>query len=270
MIKAAFFDIDGTILDHSDGKSIFHDSTAAALSALQRRGVRVFVSTGRGPALLGEVRRMFPFDGFVTFNGQLVLERDGTVLHRMSHTPEDVRSLAELARGAGIPGFVMGEEDSWPLYDSPEVRRHYQWLGQDMPQPYSPEAVGDAPVIQVTLYETQEEAGRVLASVTRAEVVACGPGMVDVIPKGGGKETGLGAVIEHYGFERGETIAFGDGMNDLGMIKWAGTGVAMGNAEPEVKAAADYITAPVWDDGVSKALVELGILTPAELKEGKR
>ncbi len=74
MIKAAFFDIDGTLLDHSGDKSIFHYSAAAALAALQRKGIKVFVSTGRGPALLGEIREMFPFDGFVTFNGQLVLE----------------------------------------------------------------------------------------------------------------------------------------------------------------------------------------------------
>lgn len=56
MIKAAFFDIDGTLLDHSGDKSIFHDSAAAALAALQRKGIKVFVSTGRGPALLGEIR----------------------------------------------------------------------------------------------------------------------------------------------------------------------------------------------------------------------
>ena len=77
---------------------------------------------------------------------------------------------------------------------------------------------------------------------------------------------GLEAVIRHYGFKREETAAFGDGMNDLGMIRWAGTGVAMGNAEPEVKAVADYVTTPVWEDGVKNALLHLGILTDGDFQ----
>lgn len=266
MIKAAFFDIDGTILDHTGDKSIFHDSTAAALAALQRKGIKVFISTGRGPALLGEIWDMFPFDGFVTFNGQLMLERDGTVLHRLVHSTEDVRAIVELCRKEGLPGMVMGERESWPLMDAPQVRGLYKWLGQEFPPLYDPEQAKEKPVIQLTLYESQETAGRALSPVKGAEVVSCGPGMVDVIPKGGGKEAGLNAVISHYGFKREETAAFGDGMNDLRMIEWAGTGVAMGNAEPEVKAVADYVTTPVWADGVKNALLHLGILTDEDFK----
>ena len=264
MIKAAFFDVDGTLLDHTDRKSIFPDSAAASLAALQRKGVKVFVSTGRGPAMLGDIRDLFPFDGFVTFNGQMVLERDGTVLHRMFHKPEDIRAIVPLAQAAEFPGFVHEEAESWPLCDTPEVRRHFQWLGKEMPGVYDVARAEKFPVVQVMLHEPPEPVVEVFGTAAQVEVVACGPGMVDVIPKGGGKETGLSAVIEHYGFKREETVAFGDGMNDLRMIKWAGTGVAMGNAEPEVKAAADYVTAPVWDDGVKKALLHLGMLAETD------
>lgn len=265
MVKAAFFDIDGTLLDHSGEKSVFHDSTAAALAALQRKGIKVFISTGRGPGLLKDIWDMFPFDGSVTFNGQLVLGGDGSLLHRLVHRPEDVRDMAALARKAGFAGFMMGEMESWPLFDTPQVRGYYQWLGQELPELYDWELMGGIPVVQMTLYESQERAGKALAPVERAQVVSCGPGMVDVIPRGGGKETGLRAVIDHYGFKQEETIAFGDGMNDLRMIEWAGTGVAMGNAEPEVKAAADYVTTPVWDGGIKNALLRLGILSGEDL-----
>lgn len=265
MIKAIFFDIDGTLLDHSGEESLFHPSTAAALAALQRRGIKVFVSTGRGPGIMGAFRDMFPFDGFVTFNGQLVLLRDGTVLHRAAHAPEDVRAMTELARRAGISGLVMGETESWPLSDCPQTRGFYKWLGQKFPPVYDIKLADETPVMQLTLYESQETAGAVLAPVKGARVVACGPGMVDVIPIGGGKEAGLNAVIGHYGLKREETAAFGDGMNDLGMLKWAGIGVAMGNAEPEVKAAADYVTTPVWADGVKNALLGLGILKDGDI-----
>ena len=133
MIQAAFFDIDGTLLDHTDGKSVFPQSTAAALAALQRKGVKVFVSTGRAPAMLDSVRglspsirELFPFDGFATFNGQLVLERDGTVIHRMSHDPENIRKLIPLAQKEQFPCFVLEEVESFPLTDHPSIRQHYQ------------------------------------------------------------------------------------------------------------------------------------------------
>ena len=57
-----------------------------------------------------------------------------------------------------------------------------------------------------------------------------------------------------------ETIAFGDGGNDISMLRFAGIGVAMGNAEDDVKASADYVTAGVDDDGIRKALSHFGLL----------
>ena len=61
----------------------------------------------------------------------------------------------------------------------------------------------------------------------------------------------------HEGLKVSETIAFGDGGNDISILRQAGLGVAMGNAKDNVKAAADYVTASVDDDGISKALAHL-------------
>lgn len=66
--------------------------------------------------------------------------------------------------------------------------------------------------------------------------------------------------IESLGISREETIAFGDGENDMGMLRYAGIGVALGNAEEEVKAAADYVTADIDDQGVWKALKHFEII----------
>ena len=68
--------------------------------------------------------------------------------------------------------------------------------------------------------------------------------------------------ISHFGIKLEETMAFGDGGNDIDMIKHAGIGVAMGNARDEVKAAADYVTTSVDDNGILNALIELNILEP--------
>lgn len=96
MIRAIFFDIDGTLLDSATGK--VPPSTLACLRALQRKGVRLWVATGRFPAMTTFLRDIFPFDGVITLNGQLATDRDGQVLHRMAHEPENIRALVELVR----------------------------------------------------------------------------------------------------------------------------------------------------------------------------
>ena len=62
------------------------------------------------------------------------------------------------------------------------------------------------------------------------------------------------------GIAREESIAFGDGHNDMNMLKYVGIGVAMGNAEAEVKAIADYVTSDVDEDGIENALKHFGII----------
>ena len=72
----------------------------------------------------------------------------------------------------------------------------------------------------------------------------------DVIPTGSGKASAILTVLNHYHLTPAQAIAFGDGFNDLEMLKTAGTGVAMGNASPALKEAADDVCDPVWDEGI--------------------
>ena len=80
------------------------------------------------------------------------------------------------------------------------------------------------------------------------------PDFADILPEGGGKPNGLAAMLKHFGWTRDEAIAFGDGGNDVAMLEYAGIGVAMGNAAPEIAAAADVRTACNDEDGVAKAI----------------
>ena len=67
-------------------------------------------------------------------------------------------------------------------------------------------------------------------------------------------------MIKHFGILPEETMAFGDGDNDISMIRYCKVGVAMGNASPDVKAAADYVTTDVTDHGIINALRHFGII----------
>jgi hypothetical protein len=83
---------------------------------------------------------------------------------------------------------------------------------------------------------------------------------MDVVPEGGSKSVGIDAICRSYGIAPDETMAFGDGQNDIEMLRHAGIGVVMGNAAEEVQAAADYVTASVDEDGVSRALRHFGLI----------
>jgi hydroxymethylpyrimidine pyrophosphatase-like HAD family hydrolase len=78
---------------------------------------------------------------------------------------------------------------------------------------------------------------------------------LDLSPVGVSKASGLAIAAERLGVGQGDVLAIGDGRNDMEMLRWAGRGVAMGQAVEEVRAAADDVTESVYEDGVA---VELG------------
>lgn len=77
---------------------------------------------------------------------------------------------------------------------------------------------------------------------------------VTMVPTGVSKASALAAVAAEHGVAREDVLAIGDGDNDRAMLRWAGTGVAMGQAPGTVKADADEVTAPVWEDGLAQVL----------------
>jgi hydroxymethylpyrimidine pyrophosphatase-like HAD family hydrolase len=79
-------------------------------------------------------------------------------------------------------------------------------------------------------------------------------GLIEVVPIGISKATGIAEVAEPLGITAPDVVTFGDMPNDVPMLRWAGLGVAMGNAHPEAIEAADEVTAPNSDDGLARVL----------------
>ena len=91
----------------------------------------------------------------------------------------------------------------------------------------------------------------------RISIYRSEPFFIEALPMGIDKAHSIEVLINHLGIPKENTIACGDGFNDISMIKYAGVGVAMANAQEEVKAAADYITVSNDEDGVAKVIYEM-------------
>ena len=83
------------------------------------------------------------------------------------------------------------------------------------------------------------------------------PQFCEILHPEGGKEKALAWLCTHFGIDQHETVAFGNGYNDIGMLEWAQLGIAIEGAPPEVLAVADNIAPPVSEEGVASVLEEL-------------
>lgn len=256
MIKAAFFDVDGTLLSHKTKQ--VPESARAALAKLKENGIQCIVSTGRQ---LREMEKLpmggVAFDGYITMNGQLTLDKDKQPLYGMPLQGEVKEYALKLFREKKIPVILVEQDRLYVNQECQRVTEVQTSISSKVP-PVGEYAGAD--FYQACLYINADEECVLAPIAGKCVVTRWHPGGVDVIAKGGGKRTAVARYCEEHGWKSDEIIAFGDSENDLEMIRFAGIGVALGNAEPEVKLAADYVTADIDDDGVAKALKHFGLI----------
>ena len=101
-----------------------------------------------------------------------------------------------------------------------------------------------------------------MSVLPHCEATRWNPLFADVVPRGSSKAVGIDKIIEHYGISLHETMAFGDGGNDMAMLRHAGIGVAMGNAGDEVKEA-DVIIVGAGGAGLSAAIAAAAASAPS-------
>lgn len=256
MKKIVFFDIDGTLLDHDKQLPM---TTKAAIKALQKNGVFVAIATGRAPFMFESLRKELDIDTFVSFNGQYVVFENKLVYHN----PLDVAKLNKLHEEAmrldQTPLVFM--DDKTMKSSHAHNKRVEEALGS-LKFPY-PDVKDDyykeSHIYQALLFCTKEEEGHFLQHHP-FKFVRWHEYSTDVLPKGGSKAEGIKALMKHVGFRLEDVYAFGDGLNDIEMLQAVGHGVAMGNAEDEVKRHADYVTKDVAEEGIYKGLKKLQLI----------
>lgn len=258
MLKAAFFDIDGTLLSHKT--NTVPPSAVEALEALRKKGVLTFIATGRHISVMRQLRPLqgLRFDGIISLNGQYC-RNDREVIYHCPIEPGDIAVLLDYLKENPHPCILVEEDQMYINFHNALVERVQAAIHSEMP------ALGDLdrgyshPIYQAILYMSNEDLER-LPDMPNIKLTRWNLGGADLIPAAGGKAAGIEKVLEYYGIDKSQTIAFGDGENDVDMFSAVGISVAMGNACQAAKDAATHVTDDVDEDGIRNALVRLGIL----------
>lgn len=181
------------------------------------------------------------------------------MLHRLPHDPEDIRILMRLQEKEPFPCLIAEAENCFMASDSDLVRMHFKDHGLPEPALYDIRRIETHDVYQLITYDP-ERTNPKLAPLRHVRITNAASYCHDVIPENGGKHVGIRRLAAHYGLKPEEILVFGDGKNDVDMLRYAGIGVAMGNACPEAKAAARYITTHVDADGVYNGLKHFDVI----------
>lgn len=257
MIKAVFFDVDGTLVSFKT--HTVPESAKLAIAELHRNGVKVFLATGRHILSIPDLGEL-KFDGYITINGGLCLSGDRTPIYKHCVPKNDIEAMIELQKTTPFPCLVMDDEglfinfineivdevQEMKLFPNVKVRPFEKSLNKD--------------IYQMVSFITEEEEKAVLPRIPGCDSLRWHSAFTDFVPKGSTKAIGIDQLIKHFEIKLEETMAIGDGGNDIAMLKHAGVGVVMGNAAGEVKAVADFVTDSVDDDGIFNALKKFGLI----------
>lgn len=261
--KVLILDIDGTL---TNNKKEITPKTLQALLDIQEMGHTIVIASGRpthGVKWIADALKLGQYGGYVLcFNGaRIVNVQTNEIVYQQCFPKDCIASLYEYAKAHGM-GLVTYEGDKVitgtriDKYMEFEAGLNYMQLTQvDDFVSYVDFGVNkclftaeeeQAPKLEQEL----AEAYKGVLSIYRSE-----PFFIEAMPPGVDKAASLERLFQAIGVDKEDTIACGDGFNDMSMIKYAGVGVAMANAQDEVKAAADMVTEKSNDeDGLLEVL----------------
>ncbi|MBR2067964.1 MAG: Cof-type HAD-IIB family hydrolase [Solobacterium sp.] len=250
MIKAIFFDIDGTLTDLKTRR--MRPSTIEALNRLKEKGIYTFISSGRPVRLMIQESEVFQdvhFDGYVLLNGQYCTDENFKAFYKKPIKKEAIKKIIQVSKDKEYA--LRFFEDEY-IYLNKEKKDEFIYI--DMPI-IDPRRALEKDTYQISGSIPEEDDSLYTKENEDIRIVRWAKGRADIIPFDGGKANGIQETIRHYGFHREEIMAFGDGENDIEMLEYAHIGIAMGNGHPNLLKIADEVCENLEEDGLYKALL---------------
>ncbi len=253
--KIIFFDIDGTLIDPATGR--IPESTVQTLNHLRQKGILLCVATGRPPASLPNFGEL-TFDAMLTFNGALCYT-DTETIFSCPIPQETVHKVIANVTALGRPVSVAVRDRLVANGVEKDLADYYTVAGLVLSAAEDFDEVIRQDVYQIMMGYRGAELEAIIRGTQGVKIALSWERAADVIADGGGKGNGIRAVLEYFHLDASQALAFGDSHNDIDMLQTVGTGVAMGNATEQLKAVADEICRPVWDDGIYRYCLDHGL-----------
>ena len=257
-------DVDGTLLDEHERVT---PRTRAAVHAAVDAGVHFVLATGRPPRWVAPVVEDLGLAPMAVCANGAVLYDAATdrIVSARTLLPDALAEVAEVVArvipGAGLAVERVGRsahDAATPQFVSSPGYEH-AWLNPDNTE-VSLEDLLSAPAVKLLIRKAGARSGDMAAALAehigpQGDITySTNNGLIELMPVGVSKASGVEEVARPLGVVAADVVAFGDMPNDLPRLVWAGLGVPMGNANPEVAAAADEVTAPNTEDGLARVL----------------
>ena len=270
--KAVFTDLDGTLLDEQGQVS---PATREVLARLHARGIPVFIATGRSVcATLSAVGSLGLSNPFICYNGAVVYDPvTGEWLRHETLDDEVTAGLLDVAHAHALFYFLYHRDEKVTLPPRHDYQADFYERMENMREVHRFEDLPRRSVTKISIFTPGGEHDRAvldfLAGLDREHYVERFPmGSIpgfrefdfhatDVHPLAGGKGAGMRFVMERSDLDASEVIAIGDHRNDLSMLEEAGLAVAVGDAPPDLLAAADRVIDHGEGEGVGRFLAEI-------------
>lgn len=260
--KLLVLDLDGTL---TNSQKQITDVTKQAIAAAIQRGVKVVLASGRptyGVAPLADALELDKHHGYVlSYNGGEIIDWETKeMMYKNLLDPEVLPYLYHCAKDNGFAivtydnEYVLTEhpDDEYVLKEAllnvMEIKKVDNFLDA-VRHPIAKCLIVGEPTRLAVLEKEMYEHLKDRMGVFRSE-----PYFLELVPKGIDKAMSLSVLLSKLGITQAETIAMGDGFNDLSMIRFAGLGIAMANAQLVVRENADFVTRSNDEDGVAYAI----------------
>lgn len=254
--KIIFFDIDGTLSDMETKK--ISSNTLYTLKQLQKNAIKICIATGRSPVTLPS----FPgieFDAYLTFNGSYCYDSSKVIFKNPIYS-QDVNKIIHNTTKMGRPISVATQNRLAANGSDKDLEEYYALAQQELTIASDFDYVCQQEIYQIMLGCRAAEYTTILEGVTGASITAWWERGADIIPSNSGKGIGIQKILEHFHIAKEDALAFGDGNNDIEMLKAVGIGIAMENASPQLKAVATTVCSSVSCDGIYYYCLQHGLI----------
>ncbi|MGI8386877.1 Cof-type HAD-IIB family hydrolase [Robertmurraya sp. P23] len=254
--KVVFFDLDGTLFNKE--KKLL-ESSKIAIKKLQENNILPVIATGRTPAKVQWVFDELNIDSYISINGQYVVH-EGKEIHKEQLDIEFLHNISQFTTSNNHAlAYVSLSDVKSSIENHPYIKNVYE--PNNMPYPsVDPNHYHTNPIYQLLLFCQDPDQTLYQERFVDKKFVRWNPFVLDVLPNGVSKATGITKFLEISGIKKENTFAFGDDINDMEMFSLVGTAIAMANAIPELKEMSDFVTSSNVDDGIFNGLKTLQLI----------